>query len=52
MEPKDLIDYVKGNGNWEEIKEHMKVEEQKWIRKSKKFILYPDEQLFRIKNII
>lgn len=44
-----LINYVKGNGDWKDIKEHIKVEEQKWIRKSKKALLYEDEQLFRIK---
>ena len=36
---KELIDYVKGSGNWEDIKEHMKVEEQKGIRKCKKILL-------------
>ena len=45
----DLINFVKGNGDWKDIKEHIKVEEQKWIRKSKKALLYEDEQLFRIK---
>lgn len=43
-----LIDYVKGEQEWEDVKEHMKVEEQKWIRKVKKFLLY-DEQMFRCK---
>ncbi len=46
---KELIDYVKGKGDWEEIKEHIKIEEQKWIRKTKKILLYDDEQLFRLK---
>ena len=46
---KELIDFVKGEGNWADIKEHIKVEEQKWIRKSKKALLYEDEQLYRIK---
>ena len=46
---KSLIDYVKGDGEWKDIKEHIKLEEQKWIRKSKKALLYEDEQLFRIK---
>jgi hypothetical protein len=44
-----LIDYVAGNGNWDDIKEHIKLEEQKWIRKAKKFLIYEDEQLYRIK---
>ena len=43
------IDFVKGNGEWKDIKEHIKVEEQKWIRKSRKALLYEDEQLYRIK---
>jgi len=43
-----LIDYVKGKQDWESVKEHMKIEEQKWIRKAKKFLLY-DEQMFRCK---
>ena len=46
---KELIDYVKGNGDWKDIKEHIKVEEQKWIKKTKKDLLYEDEQLYRIK---
>lgn len=45
---KMLIDYVQGNETWNEIKEHMKLEEQKWIRKAKRFMLY-EEQLFRCK---
>ena len=44
-----LLDYVAGNGDWHDIKEHIKVEEQKWIRKAKKALLYEDEQLYRIK---
>jgi uncharacterized protein YbbC (DUF1343 family) len=46
---KELIDYVNGEGDWSDIKEHIKVEEQKWIKKAKKSILYPDSQMFRIK---
>lgn len=46
---KDLLDYVQGKGNWNDMKEHIKVEEQKWIRKTKKILLYEDEQLFRLK---
>lgn len=46
---KELIDYVQGDGRWDDIREHIKVEEQKWIRKTKKLLLYPDEQLYRIK---
>lgn len=43
-----LIDYVKGKQDWDAVKEHMKIEEQKWIRKAKKFLLY-EEQMFRCK---
>jgi len=43
-----LLDYLEGNLGWEEVKEHMKVEEQKWIRKARKFLLY-DDQLYRCK---
>ena len=49
-----MIDYVKGvnvgsaEDEWQEIKEHIKVEEQKWIKKVRKFTLY-DEPLFRVK---
>lgn len=46
---KELIDYVQGQGEWRDIKEHIKVEEQKWIKKTKKDLLYEDEQLYRIK---
>lgn len=46
---KELIDFVNGCGNWEEIKDHIKVEEQKWIKKAKRAILYPESQLYRIK---
>lgn len=43
-----LIDFVKGEGDWADIWEHIKTEEQKWIRKAKKYLLY-DEQMFRCK---
>ncbi len=43
-----LIDYVKGRGDWADVWEHIKTEEQKWIRKAKKHLLY-EEQLFRCK---
>ena len=43
-----LLDYVNGIVSWEDAREHIKVEEQKWIRKAKKFILY-DDQPYRIK---
>ena len=43
-----LLDYVNGIVDWEEAKEHIKIEEQKWIRKAKKFVLY-DDQPYRMK---
>ena len=43
-----LIDYLKGDVTTEQMREHVKVEEQKWIRKAKKFLLY-DDQPYRIK---
>lgn len=43
-----LADYVEGRAEWPETREHIKVEEQKWIRKAKKFSLY-DDQPYRIK---
>ena len=43
-----LLDYVNGNISFEEMKEHVKLEEQKWIRKAKKFSLY-DDLPYRIK---
>ena len=43
-----LLDYINGHISTEEMREHVKVEEQKWIRKAKKFLLY-DDQPYRIK---
>ena len=43
-----LWEYVNGRVSWEEAREHIKVEEQKWIRKAKKFLLYEDQPV-RIK---
>lgn len=43
-----LASYVDGETEWSEAREHIKVEEQKWIRKARKFTLY-DEQPYRIK---
>ena len=46
----DVMDsYVKGIATWTELKEHIKVEEQKWIRKARRYMLY-DEQLMRVKT--
>ena len=43
-----IMDYINGEVSLDELREHIKVEEQKWIRKAKKFILYED-QPYRIK---
>lgn len=43
-----LLAYVNGEVTWEEAREHIKVEEQKWIRKAKKFTLY-DDLPYRVK---
>lgn len=37
-----LMDYINGEITLEQMREHVKVEEQKWIRKAKKFALYDD----------
>lgn len=43
-----LLDYINGGLSAGQMREHVKVEEQKWIRKAKKFLLY-DDQPYRIK---
>ena len=43
-----IIDFINGSVPYEDLKEHIKVEEQKWNRKAKKFLLYED-QPYRIK---
>jgi len=43
-----LVNFVEGAISWEDTREYIKTEEQKWLRKSKKYILYGDEP-FRIK---
>ena len=42
-----ILSYLEGNSDLD-IKEYVKTEEQKWIRKAKKYLLY-DEQPYRIK---
>lgn len=46
-----IVNYLKGDEEWETLKEEMKHEEQKWIRKAKRVMLY-EEQLYRCKQII
>jgi hypothetical protein len=43
-----LLNYIQDKVLWDDVKEHMKIEEQKWIRKVKKTLLY-DMPLFRSK---
>jgi uncharacterized protein YbbC (DUF1343 family) len=44
-----ILDYLYQNGpEWDDVREHVKVEEQKWIRKAKKYLLY-DDPLWRVK---
>lgn len=45
-----LMEYINGVDIWEDVKEHIKLEEQKWIRKAKKYLLY-DDNLWRVKQI-
>lgn len=44
-----MCSYVEGKTGWNDLKEHIKVEEQKWIRKARRYMLY-DEQLGRVKT--
>ncbi len=43
-----ILNYLRGGMNFAEVREHVKVEEQKWIRKAKRYTLYAD-QPYRIK---
>lgn len=43
-----IEEYLRGRLSFDVIQEHVKVEEQKWIRKAKRYILYEDAP-FRIK---
>ena len=43
-----ILDYINGSVSQEELREHVKLEEQKWVRKAKKYVLYED-QPYRIK---
>ncbi len=37
-----MMDYINGNIAFQDVREHIKTEEQKWIRKAKRYTLYPD----------
>lgn len=43
-----IAEYLKGNITLDIVQEHVKIEEQKWVRKAKRYMLY-DEQPYRIK---
>lgn len=43
-----LMDYIEGKTSPDELREYVKVAEQKWIRKARKFVLY-DDQPYRVK---
>ena len=43
-----IMAYLQGDCDWETAREYIKTEEQKWLRKAKKYLLY-DEPLFRVK---
>ncbi|MBQ9476969.1 MAG: DUF1343 domain-containing protein [Bacteroidales bacterium] len=43
-----LSEYLRGGITYDVVQEHVKVEEQKWIRKAKRFLLY-DDAPYRIK---
>ena len=48
LEDATLMNYVEGTIDWDQTREYIKAEEQKWMRKSKKYTLYGDDP-FRIK---
>jgi len=37
-----MVEYLKGGITFDIVEEHVKAEEQKWIRKAKRFLLYSD----------
>jgi uncharacterized protein YbbC (DUF1343 family) len=43
-----IAEYIKGGITFDILQEHVKLEEQKWIRKAKRYVLY-DGQPYRIK---
>ena len=43
-----VMGYLAGSLDYDALRNHLKTEEQKWLRKAKKYLLY-DEPLFRIK---
>ena len=43
-----VVSYLRGDTDYDTIRDHLKSEEQKWLRKAKKYLLY-DEPLYRVK---
>ena len=43
-----MMEYLHGAISFQELREHVKIEEQKWIRKAKRYSLY-DDPPYRIK---
>ena len=43
-----MAEYLRGGITFDIVEEHVKSEEQKWIRKAKRFLLYEDQPV-RIK---
>ena len=37
-----MMEYLRGGITFDIVEEHVKSEEQKWIRKAKRFLLYDD----------
>ena len=48
LDDEALMCYLEGKVDWDVTAEYIKVEEQKWLRKSKKYALY-DDQPWRVK---
>ena len=43
-----ISEYLRGGITFDVVQEHVKLEEQKWIRKARRFLLY-DNSPYRIK---
>ena len=43
-----MMDFLRGAVDYEALRDTVKTEEQKWLRKAKKYLLY-DEPLYRVK---
>lgn len=43
LDDEAMMCYLRGEVDWDVTREYIKAEEQKWLRKSKKYILYGEE---------